>query len=195
MLNKALKELRADLKQDFREFWPAGKDHEIHEENILMHLGAIFKRNNVHIYAQVSTNEHSSKHIDFAALHEQERWFLLCEAKRGYSQSHITGILGDIHRVFHVAKDESFQEQVQKTGYSKGYGLILVTCWTGAKGRALFKTWKNSRLSNVSPMDKACRNLKKELDNLSAKRGELFIQQYKKSKHYLLYALFEIRRI
>ena len=189
LLAEALKELRADLEEDFREFWPAADDREIHEDNMLLHLGAILKRKTAHIYAQVSTSDHPRAHVDFVALPRQEDWFLICEAKRGYGKNHITGISQDIERILSMAKSKTFQEYE----YSKAYGLILVTCWSTLGGRALIKTWDNLQLRNVSHMDKACRNLKMKLDDLSVKPHKRLIQKDGQQRHYLLYAVFEIK--
>ena len=53
LLNGTLKKLGANLKKDFAEVWPAGDTREMHEENMVLHLGAILKKN-AHIYAEVS---------------------------------------------------------------------------------------------------------------------------------------------
>jgi hypothetical protein len=193
LLAEALKELRANLEEDFGKFWPAADDREIHEDNMLLHLGAILKRKNAHIYAQVSTNDHPRTRVDFVAFPQQKDWFLICEAKRGYGKNHITGISRDIERIWAMAKDQQFQKPGQKhRKYSKAYGLILITCWSTPGGRALIKIWDNRQLTNVSHMDKACRDLKRKLDNLSAKRCKLPIQKYRKQEHYLLSAVIEI---
>jgi len=73
LLNEALKTLCASLKEDLSEFWPApegeGYDggREMHEANMVLHLGAILK-DNAHIYTEVSTEDHPNKDIDFVAL-------------------------------------------------------------------------------------------------------------------------------
>jgi hypothetical protein len=175
------------LEEDFDKFWPAADDHEIHEDNMLLHLAAILKRKNAHIYAQVSTTDHPRIRVDFVAFPQQKDWFLICEAKRGYGKNHITGISRDIERIKAMAKDQRFQEHRK---YPKAYGLILVTCWSTPGGRALIKAWDNLQLTKVSHMDKACRDLKTKLDNLSAKPRKLLIEKDGKQEHYLLYAVF-----
>jgi hypothetical protein len=189
LLTEALTELRANLKQDFRYFWPAPDHGEIHEDNMLLHLGAILKRKNAHIYTQVSTNDHPRAHVDFVAFPQRKGWFLICEAKRGYGKMHVTGISRDIERILKMAKSKTFQEYE----YAKGaYGLILITCWSKPGRRALIRTWDDLQLTSVSNMDKACRDLKGKLEKLSAKRCKLRIQKYGEQEHYLLYAVFQI---
>ena len=188
LLTWALRELRANLEEDFGNFWPAADNREIHEDNMLLHLGAILKRKNAHIYAQVSTNDYPRAHVDFVAFPQRKDWFLICEAKRGYGKNHITGISRDIERILSMAKSKTFQEYE----HSKAYGLILITCWSTPGRRALIKTWDNLQLTNVSHMDKACRDLKAKLDKLSAKRCKLPIQKSGEQEHYLLYAVFQI---
>ena len=186
LLTKSLKELSLNLKKDFKYFWPTADNSDIHEDNMLLQFGAILKSKNAHIYAQVSSNDHPRRHLDFVAFPQQQDWFLICEAKRGYGKNHITGISLDIARILSTAKSKAFQE------YSKAYGLILVTCWSTPGGRALIKIWDNSQSANVSHMNKACRKLKANLDKLSAICGKFPIQKYGKQEHYLLYAIFEI---
>jgi hypothetical protein len=191
LLNDALRELSANLKKDLSEFWPApegeGNDEglEMHEANMILHLGAVLK-NNAHIYTEVSTEDQRNKDIDFVALPHKEDWFLVCEAKRGYATNHVMGISRDIERVVSVARSKKLQE----CGYSKAYGLILITLWTKSKKRALIKAWENSLESTSgSPIAKASRRVIKRLDDRRAKRGVLTIF---KGKHYLLYAVFDI---
>ena len=187
LLAEALKKLPENLHKDFCYFWPAGDNRDIHEGNMVLHLGAILKKN-AHIYAEVSTKDHPHQRKDFVALPHDKNWFLICEAKRGYGRNHIRGISRDIDRIRSMAKSKTFQEYK----YSKAYGLILVTCWSTPRRRALIKPWDDLQLTNVSHMNKACRDLKVKLDNLSAKRCKLLIQTYDKQEHYLLYAVFEI---
>ena len=191
LLAEALKKLRVSLQEDLCEFWPApegeGQDEgrEMHEANMVLHLGAILK-NNAHIYTEVSTEDHPDKDIDFLALPHKGDWFLICEAKRGYATNHVMGVSRDIERIVSMARSK----KLQKCGYSKAHGLILITLWTKSKRRALIKAWENNLEStSASPIAKACRGVIRKLDNLCAKRGVLTIY---KGKHYLLYAVFEI---
>jgi len=195
LLAEALKKLRTSLEEDLSEFWPApeGKGHdegrEMHEANMVLHLGAILK-NNAHIYTEVSTDDHPDIDIDFVALPRKEDWFLICEAKRGYATNHIMGISWDIGRILSIAESKTFQEYE----YSKAYGLILITLWTKSERRALIQAWKNNLGSRrTSPIAKSCRGVIRKLDNLYAKRGVLTIHDYgNEGNHYLLYAVFEI---
>lgn len=188
LLAEALKKLRANLKEDFGEFWPADEAREIHEENMVLHLGAILKKN-AHIYAEVSTKDHPHERRDFVALPHDKGWFLICEAKRGYGRNHIRGISEDIERIRSMAQSDTFKEYK----YSKAYGLILITLWTKAGGRALIKAWDNKlRPTNLSPMEKDCNNLVGNLNKLSARLGKLSIQKDGIQEHYVLYAVFKI---
>jgi hypothetical protein len=191
LLAGALKELRSSLKKDLAEFWPAHDAREIHEGNMVLHLGAILKKN-AHIYAEVSTRDHRHGRRDFVALQRDNKWFLICDAKRGYERNHIRGISEDIRRMRSMAKSDIFQE------YPKAYGLILITLWTGAGGRALIKAWDNKLTpTNLSPMEKDCRNLVRKLDKMSARRGKLFIQKDEDGiqEHYVLHAVLKINLI
>jgi hypothetical protein len=195
LLALALKRLRANLEEDLSEFWPApegeGSDEgrEMHEANLILHLGAILK-SDAHIYTQVSTSDRPDIDIDFVALPRAKDWFLICEAKRGYATNHIVGISGDIGRILSIAKSKTFQEYE----YSKAYGLILITLWTKSERRALIQAWQsNLGSTNISPIAKACRGVIRKLDSLYANRGVLTIHNYgNEGKHYLLYAAFEI---
>lgn len=194
LLAQALKKLRTNLEEDLCEFWPApegeGSDEgrEMHEANLILHLGAVLK-SDAHIYTQVSTPDHPDIDIDFVALPRAKDWFLICEAKRGYATNHVMGISGDIGRILSIAKSKSFQEY----GYSKAYGLILVTIWTKSERRALIQAWQSNLGSkNTSAIAKACRGAIRKLDSLSANRGVLTIHDYEnEGTHYLLYAVFE----
>jgi hypothetical protein len=198
LLVEALEELRANLEEDLDHFWPApeGKGHdegrEMHEANMILHLGAILKKS-AHIYTEVSTDDHSNKDIDFVALPRKEDWFLICEAKRGYGTNHVLGILRDIERILSIAKSKTFQAYEE---YSKSYGLILITLWSKSDRRALINAWENDYEStNTSPIGKACKLVIKKLDNVYAERGVLKIHNYgNEGKHYLLYAVFEINQ-
>lgn len=190
LLDKALKKLKANLKEDFGAFWPADEAREIHEENMVLHLGAILKKN-AHIYAEVSTKGPPHERIDFVALPHDKGWFLICEAKRGYARDHINGISEDIERIRRMAQSDTFKDKEYE--YSKAYGLILITLWTSAGGRALIKAWNNKLgPTNLFPMEKDCKKLVGRFNELSARLGELPIQKDGIQEHYVLYAVFKI---
>lgn len=194
LIANSLRKLRGNLRKDLYYFWPApegqssDEGREMHEDNIILQLGAILKPK-AYIYTQVSTDEHPNIDVDFVALSHKEDWFLICEAKRGYGTSHVRGISTDIERILLVAKSKAFQ------GYERAYGLILVTVWDKSEKRALIRAWKNNHLglNNKSPMSRACKVVIKKLDGLNARRGILKVNDYgDEGNHFLLYAVFKL---
>ena len=194
LLAEALKKLDANLKEDLSKLWPAregesdDEGREMHEANMVLHLGAILK-NNAHIYTEVSTDLDPKKRIDFVAISRKKDWVLVCEAKRGYSTNHIIGISGDIKRIVHFSKSE-----IPVHSKAKRFGLLLITVWEKSGGRALIKAWENSlEIKNKSDIANACRDVIRKLDYLNAKRDILIINDYgDEGRHYLLYAVFKI---
>lgn len=192
LLNQAIKKLRKNLGDDLAYFWPAKDSNEMHEENLILQLGAILKENAC-IYAEVAIDQPGER-IDFVALPDSKNWFLLSEAKRGYNANQIQGILRDIKRIERVAKGKILVLDYNK--YKRAFGLILITLWEGrrGKGRTLLAAWNdNLHPANKDYIVQASISVVEKLNRLNARRQTLLISDHKaQEKHYLLYAVFEI---